>query len=55
MMPDLGKYAVEVGLAYVVSLALLALMVVFVWRRAAKARAALAAVEAQITRTRSKG
>lgn len=39
MMPDLGKYAVEVLSSYAISLALIvALLVVSVWRsRAAKA------------------
>ena len=54
MMPDLGKYAVEVSLAYGVSLALLAAMILYVLRRAAKARAALEAVEAQMARKPAK-
>ena len=33
-MPELGKYAFEVGLAYAVSLGLLALLVGVYWRRA---------------------
>ncbi len=37
MMPDLGTYAVEVGLAYAVSLALLALIV---WVSVAQSRKA---------------
>lgn len=54
-MPDLGKYAVEVSLAYGVSLAILAVMVLFVLRRAGKARARLAEAEAQVARARDKG
>ena len=52
MMPDLGKYAAEVTLAYGVSLALLVLMTLFVLRRAAKTRAFLASVEAEQARAK---
>ena len=55
MIPDLGKYALEVTLAYGVSLFILAVMVLFVLRRAAKARATLTDIEAQIARTRKEG
>lgn len=51
-MPDLGKYAFEVTLAYGVSLAVLALMVLLVLRRAAQARAALQDAEAQARKAR---
>jgi heme exporter protein D len=47
MMPDLGRYAVEVISAYVVSLGLLSALVCWVMWRAARVRAALAAVEAR--------
>jgi heme exporter protein D len=49
MMPDLGRYAVEVGLAYGVSLVLLAGLVSWVWWRGRQMRARLAAVEARRT------
>lgn len=50
MMPDLGKYAVEVLSSYAISLALIvALLVVSVWRSRA-AKAALDEVEARIKR-----
>lgn len=51
-MPDLGKYALEVSLAYGVSLAALAVMVLFVLRRAAKSRALLAEAEARIAKAK---
>lgn len=44
-MPDLGTYAIEVMSAYVVSIALLALIVGLSWRRYAKVRAALEKAE----------
>lgn len=44
-MPDLGNYAVEVTAAYIVSIALLALIVGVSWRRYARVRAALEEVE----------
>ncbi|MFQ6552794.1 heme exporter protein CcmD [Aestuariibius insulae] len=44
-MPDLGKYAAEVLLAYGVSLALLALVIGVSWWRARRVRRALAKVE----------
>ncbi len=46
-MPDLGKYATEVLLAYGVSLALLALVIGVSWWRARRVRRALADVEAR--------
>ena len=51
MMPDLGPYALEVGLAYGGSLALLAGLVAWVWWRGRAARARLAAIEARGRRT----
>jgi heme exporter protein D len=47
MMPDLGRYAVEVGLAYGVTLALLAGLVAWVWWRGRRMRARLAEIEAR--------
>lgn len=47
MMPDLGKYAVEVLSAYGVSLALLAVLVLASVRSARKARVELEAAEAR--------
>jgi heme exporter protein D len=47
MMPDLGRYALEVSLAYLGSLALLGGLVAWVWWRGRAARARLAAVEAR--------
>lgn len=44
-MPDLGKYATEVLLAYGISIALLVLLILVVWLRARKARKALEEVE----------
>ena len=45
MMPDLGKYAVEVLSAYAASLALLGLLIVITLRKGRAARAALEEVE----------
>jgi heme exporter protein D len=47
MMPDLGKYAVEVLSAYGVSLVLLAVLLWMTLRRGKAARAELAQVEAE--------
>ncbi|MFT6076440.1 MAG: heme exporter protein D [Yoonia sp.] len=44
-MPDLGTYAVEVLLAYAVSIALLMGVVGLSWRRYARVRAALERAE----------
>ncbi len=52
-MPELGKYAVEVASAYVVSLALLGGLVWLSLRQGARVRAELRAVEAR--RNRSDG
>jgi heme exporter protein D len=51
MMPDLGTYAVEVSLAYVVSLALLAALIGWSWMRTRRTRQALETLE---TRLKSK-
>lgn len=48
-MPELGKYAVEVMSAYVVSLLLLAALIGLTLRRGRAAKAALDAVEAKET------
>lgn len=45
MMPDLGKYAVEVSLAYVVSLVLLVAIIGMSVRRHRAVKAALEQVE----------
>ncbi|MEI4196667.1 heme exporter protein CcmD [Roseovarius sp. E0-M6] len=47
MMPDLGKYALEVLASYVASLALIAVLVGLSLRRARKVRDALNEVEAR--------
>jgi heme exporter protein D len=47
MMPDLGRYALEVSLAYVGSLAALAGLIGWVWLRGRRVRARLAAVESR--------
>ncbi|MCC5985170.1 MAG: heme exporter protein CcmD [Rhodobacteraceae bacterium] len=52
MMPDLGRYAVEVLSAYGVSLALLAGLVGWYWLRARAVRAQLDAVEQRQERER---
>lgn len=44
-MPDLGDYAVEVGLAYAGSLVLIVVLVAWSWWRAARVRADLARIE----------
>ncbi len=44
-MPDLGKYAFEVGLAYGLSLGLLAVLIAYVWWRSVRVRKALHEVE----------
>jgi len=46
-MPDLGKYAVEVMLAYGISLCLLALLVGISWAKARRVKSELTAREAQ--------
>jgi heme exporter protein D len=45
MIPDLGKYATEVLLAYGISLTLLAVMILVIWRRSRRAKKTLEAVE----------
>ncbi len=50
MMPDLGKYAVEVLSAYAVSLLLLAVLVLWTLRRGRTARATLDAAEKEAGR-----
>ena len=47
MMPDLGKYAAEVGLAYGVSIVLLAGIIGISWRQSVAQKQALDAVEAR--------
>jgi heme exporter protein CcmD len=44
-MPDLGRYALEVGLAYGVGLVILAVIVLQSWRRDLAARRALRQAE----------
>ncbi len=50
MMPDLGRYAVEVSAAYIGSLVMLAALVGWVWWRARRMRRALGEVEARLRR-----
>ena len=45
-MPDLGKYAFEVALAYGGAFVLLALLVAFVWSRSHRVKTRLRALEA---------
>jgi len=45
MMPDLGKYATEVLMAYGISFVLLDVMVLLIWRRSRAAKRALEAAE----------
>lgn len=47
VIPDLGRYALEVGLAYAGSLTLLAGLTGWVWWRGRRVRARLAAIEAR--------
>ncbi|MFN3953179.1 MAG: heme exporter protein CcmD [Pararhodobacter sp.] len=47
MIPDLGRYTVEISLAYTGSLALLAALVGWIWWRGRRIRQALAAIEAR--------
>ena len=47
MMPDLGKYAIEVLSAYAASLTLLAALIYLTLRRGRTARRALAEIEAE--------
>jgi heme exporter protein D len=51
MIPDLGRYAAEVGLAYAGSLTALLGLVGWVWLRGRRVRDRLAAVEARRGRT----
>jgi len=52
MIPDLGRYAVEVTLAYGVSLALIGALVGWVWLRGASVRRELDAVETRAGKKR---
>ena len=47
MMPDLGRYATEVLTAYGVSIALIAVLIVWSFVRAGRVRRALAEAEAR--------
>jgi len=51
MIPDLGRYAIEVTLAYGVSLGLIGALVGWVWLRGQRVRRELDAIE---TRARNK-
>ena len=51
-MPDLGKYAFEVGLAYGVSLAIVAALIVWVAMRSVQVKKRLRDVEARLSETR---
>ena len=50
MMPDLGRYWLEVSASYAVSLAILAVLVVLILRRSARVKAQLAEMEARRSR-----
>ena len=47
MIPDLGRYVVEVSLAYGASLALIAALAGWVWLRGRRVRRELAAIESR--------
>ena len=47
MMPDLGRYAVEVTLAYAVSLGAIAALVGWTWSRGRRVARALEQIEAR--------
>lgn len=51
MMPDLGTYAAEVTLAYVLSLGLLAGLILWVWARGRRIKSELARLEARLNRS----
>jgi heme exporter protein D len=50
MMPDLGTYAAEVTLAYVISLTALTALIGWSWLRSRKTRRDLDALESRLTR-----
>ena len=50
MMPDLGRYALEVTLAYIASLGLIGLLVLWVWLRGRATRRALEEFEKDRTK-----
>lgn len=50
MMPDLGRYAIEVTLAYVVSLAMLAALIGWIWARTHHIKRTLRTLETRLTR-----
>lgn len=54
MMPDLGKYAVEVTSAYIVSLVLIGMLVWLSWRKSKQVRLALEALEADLRKRTSR-
>jgi heme exporter protein D len=54
MMPDLGRYAAEVSAAYLVSLAILALLAAGIWWRGVRVRRQLEAIEARRGRSNAK-
>lgn len=45
MMPDLGRYAFEVTMAYAVSLGLIAALIALIWARTVRVRRALGDME----------
>jgi len=55
MMPDLGRYALEVSLAYLGSLFALGSLVAWVWLRGRRMRERLDAVEARRNRMGTDG
>jgi|TARA_R110002073_G_scaffold1471_2_gene10165 heme exporter protein CcmD len=50
MMPDLGAYATEVALAYILSLATLTLMILWIWIRSRRVKRDLADLETRMNR-----
>ncbi|MGL4415526.1 MAG: heme exporter protein CcmD [Roseinatronobacter sp.] len=47
MMPDLGRYALEVSLAYLVSLGLIGVLVLWYWVRGRSVRRQLNEIESR--------
>lgn len=52
MMPDLGRYAAEVAMAYGLSLVMLGVLILWIWTRGRKIKAALDVIESRRKETR---